>query len=242
MRYAYARDLDAYIRGVATGAPMLSESERIPPLDRDTEYVMLGLRLREGLDPKEFERRFRRRFNCFGPFLEQCRQNGYACEEEGRWHLTPKGFLVSNQIIGGHAGRPGPGQAPPGRRPPHGAISGWSCEKRGRRTRRLPVSFCFLQRVTRMAFTGQPLATSKARRSWAPSGLGLHHGHAALYRENPRHRCRAHAAADAPLCVHRYRHRSYRLSQPPSRKSRMSIPRLRRRDRAPYSRTGRRKP
>ena len=101
VRYAYARDLDAYIRGVATSAPMLSESERIPPLDRDTEYVMLGLRLREGLDPKEFERRFRRRFNCFVPFLEQCRQNGYACEEEGRWHLTPKGFLVSNQIIGG---------------------------------------------------------------------------------------------------------------------------------------------
>ena len=101
VRYAYARDLDAYIRGVATGAPMLSESERIPPLDRDTEYVMLGLRLRQGLDPKEFERRFRRRFNCFVPVLEQCRQNGYACEEEGRWHLTPKGFLVSNQIIGG---------------------------------------------------------------------------------------------------------------------------------------------
>lgn len=47
---------------------MLSESERIPPLDRDTEYVMLGLRLRQGLDPKEFERRFRRRFNCFVPF------------------------------------------------------------------------------------------------------------------------------------------------------------------------------
>ena len=22
-------------------------------------------------------------------------------EEDGRWHLTPKGFLVSNQIIGG---------------------------------------------------------------------------------------------------------------------------------------------
>ena len=101
VRYAYARDLDAYIRGVATGAPMLSESERIPPLDRDTEWVMLGLRLRQGLDPREFERRFRRRFQCFVPFLEQCRQNGYACEEEGRWRLTPRGFLVSNQIIGG---------------------------------------------------------------------------------------------------------------------------------------------
>ena len=25
----------------------------------------------------------------------------YAVQEEGRWHLTPKGFLVSNQVIGG---------------------------------------------------------------------------------------------------------------------------------------------
>ena len=48
-----------------------------------------------------FETRFRRRFSCFLPFLEQCRQAGYAVEEEGRWHLTPRGFLVSNQIIGG---------------------------------------------------------------------------------------------------------------------------------------------
>ena len=35
------------------------------------------------------------------PELERCRQAGYAVEEEdGRWHLTPQGFLVSNQIIG----------------------------------------------------------------------------------------------------------------------------------------------
>lgn len=26
---------------------------------------------------------------------------GYAVSENGVWHLTPKGFLVSNQIIGG---------------------------------------------------------------------------------------------------------------------------------------------
>ena len=101
VRYAYGRDLEGYIRGVQTHAPMLSESESIPPLDRDTEWLMLGLRTVQGLDPKVFERRFRRRFDCFRPFLEECRTAGYAVEEEGRWHLTPRGFLVSNQIIGG---------------------------------------------------------------------------------------------------------------------------------------------
>ena len=101
VRYAYERDLECYIRGVRQHTPMLSENERIPPLDRDTEWVMLGLRTTRGLDPKEFETRFRRRFSCFIPFLTQCEQAGYAVQADGRWHLTPKGFLVSNQIIGG---------------------------------------------------------------------------------------------------------------------------------------------
>ena len=70
MRYAYTKDLEGYIRGVRDHAPMLSESDRIPPLDRDTEWVMLGLRTTAGLDPKAFERRFRRRFTCFLPFLD----------------------------------------------------------------------------------------------------------------------------------------------------------------------------
>lgn len=102
VRYAYERDLEGYIQGVAEqGAPLLAENERIPALDRDTEWIMLGLRTVRGLEPTVFERRFRRRFNCFLPFLESCRQAGYAVQEEGRWHLTPRGFLVSNQIIGG---------------------------------------------------------------------------------------------------------------------------------------------
>ena len=101
VRYAYEKDLEGYIRGVRDHTPMLSENDRIPDLDRDTEWVMLGLRTVQGLDPREFQRRFRRRFDCFLPFLSQCVQAGYAVEEDGRWHLTPRGFLVSNQIIGG---------------------------------------------------------------------------------------------------------------------------------------------
>ena len=62
---------------------------------------MLGLRTVQGLDPRDYERRFRRRFDCFLPFLENCRKAGYAAQTDGRWHLTPEGFLLSNQIIGG---------------------------------------------------------------------------------------------------------------------------------------------
>jgi len=101
VRYAYERDLEGYIRGVRDHAPLLSESETIPPLERDTEWLMLRARTAMGLAPQEFEHRFRRRFTCFLPFLEQCRQAGYAVWEEDRWRLTPQGFLVSNQIIGG---------------------------------------------------------------------------------------------------------------------------------------------
>jgi oxygen-independent coproporphyrinogen-3 oxidase len=100
VRYAYEKDLEGYIRGVREHAPMLSENDRIPPMDRDVEWVMLGLRTVRGLDPADFENRFRRRFSLFLPFLTECQKAGYAVQEDGRWHLTPRGFLVSNQIIG----------------------------------------------------------------------------------------------------------------------------------------------
>ena len=101
VRYAYSRSLEDYIRGVKSHAPVFSENDRIPPMDRDVEWVMLGLRTTAGLDPKDFERRFRRRFDCFLPFLRNCQEAGYAVEREGCFALTPRGFLVSNQIIGG---------------------------------------------------------------------------------------------------------------------------------------------
>lgn len=100
VRYAYVRDLAVYCEGVETEGDILSENERIPSRARDTEYIMLGLRITHGISRQEFEYRFRLPFDPIQAVLERFEKSGHAALQSGRWHLTPEGFLVSNQIIG----------------------------------------------------------------------------------------------------------------------------------------------
>ncbi len=96
VRYAWARDLEAFLRG----EQVRSESQVMAEGDREGEWLMLFLRTVRGLDPADYEGRFGHSFRRFLPFLRRCEAAGYAVRTEGRWHLTPRGFLVSNQIIG----------------------------------------------------------------------------------------------------------------------------------------------
>ena len=96
VRYGYARDLEGYLRGEL----VLQESETLDADEREREYLMLRLRTVRGIEPKEFEYRFRQRFEPLADLLRQCAGQGLAAEDEQGWHLTPKGFLVSNRIIG----------------------------------------------------------------------------------------------------------------------------------------------
>jgi len=88
--------LDRYIAGEL----VLAESEHIPVSEREMEYIMLRLRTTEGMNIREFENRFRRRFDPLGARLEVYADHGLAQRTEQGWRLTPRGFLVSNQIIG----------------------------------------------------------------------------------------------------------------------------------------------
>lgn len=100
VRYAYVRDLDAYCAGVEEQGDILSENDRIPPRERDIEYIMLGLRITRGISRQEFEYRFRLPFGPVQEVLEGFEKTGHATLYGGRWRLTPAGFLLSNQIIG----------------------------------------------------------------------------------------------------------------------------------------------
>lgn len=99
-RYSFVRDLDAYIQGVLQGGDIIDESEIIPKRERCGEYLMLRLRTVQGINEQEYRSTY---FMDFAPLqarLEQFRAQGWAEQTDGRWHFTPKGFLLSNQLIG----------------------------------------------------------------------------------------------------------------------------------------------
>ena len=99
-RFTVIRDLEGYIQGIRFGGQVLQEVQEVPPRERAGEYLMMRLRTVSGLDPKEYEKRYLLPFAPLQTSLEQCRARGLAQKTyDGRWHLTPAGFLVSNSII-----------------------------------------------------------------------------------------------------------------------------------------------
>ena len=100
-RYSFVRDLDAYIRGVLEGGDIIDSSELIPQRERCGEYLMLRLRTTRGVDGQEYRNDY---FMDFAPLEARLREfaaQGWAEQTgEGRWRFTPRGFLVSNQLIG----------------------------------------------------------------------------------------------------------------------------------------------
>ena len=98
-RFKIIRDLRGYIEGIQDRGAVLEEVEEVPVRERAGEYLMLRLRTVNGIDKEEYEKRYLLPFKPLEHYLEQCRQKGHALGGEGRWRLTPEGFLVSNAIL-----------------------------------------------------------------------------------------------------------------------------------------------
>ncbi len=79
---------------VAEGHRNLSAEELIG------EAIFMGLRLNEGIDIHEFGERYgvnlRTRFGSdLKPYMEQ----GFLIDDDGRWSLSRKGMLLSNEVM-----------------------------------------------------------------------------------------------------------------------------------------------
>jgi len=99
-RFTAVRDLHSYCEGILTGGQVLREVEEIARRERAGEYLMMRLRLSSGLDPEEYEKRFLMSFAPLENAMIRYREKGLATKTyDGRWHLTPEGYLLSNDII-----------------------------------------------------------------------------------------------------------------------------------------------
>lgn len=96
VRFGQSRDMKAFLQGedITDYREILSEAEQ------EQEYIMLALRLSDGIGEADFARRFGRDFwHSYGdsciPFIE----GGFMNRGDGRVRLTERGFPVSNAII-----------------------------------------------------------------------------------------------------------------------------------------------
>ena len=102
LRYSYVRDRERYVRCVLGGqgsGDILDEYEKIGDFERASEYLMLGMRTMLGVSREEYTAIYNSSFDGIAAALDDYVRRGWAVEEDGRWHFTPSGFLISNTLI-----------------------------------------------------------------------------------------------------------------------------------------------
>jgi oxygen-independent coproporphyrinogen-3 oxidase len=96
VRFGQSRDLQGFLRG----EDITEFRDILTPADREAEYIMLSLRLSDGIGETEFARRFGRDFwHTYGDACIPFMTGGFLLRRDGRVRLTEKGFPVSNTII-----------------------------------------------------------------------------------------------------------------------------------------------
>lgn len=96
VRFGNSRDLFAYNEGRG----ILAESEEPTRRDRMNEYVMLRMRLCDGVSASAFEDRFGESFDeRFGRSLSRYLDGGFVCRRGDGYAFTPSGMYVSNTIL-----------------------------------------------------------------------------------------------------------------------------------------------
>lgn len=94
-RFAFARDLKAYIGG----EDIVQDEDEVPTFQRQGEYLMVRLRTADGVDFLDLEKRYNIDSTPYEEAFRGLMGNGLVAHQGTRWYLTEKGFLVSNSII-----------------------------------------------------------------------------------------------------------------------------------------------
>ena len=95
VRFAHSRDIDAYLRG----ENIIESSDTIAGEEAMDEYVMLGMRLADGINVEHFNAKFKTDFyERYGKVFEHFAPE-YVHIDRNTCRFTDKGMLVSNYIL-----------------------------------------------------------------------------------------------------------------------------------------------
>ena len=96
VRFGQSRDMEGFL----AGKDVTEFTEVLTPEDRMAEFIMLGLRLSDGIDEADFFSRFGVDFwHTYGSLCISFIEKGLMFRSEGRVRLTEAGFSVSNSIL-----------------------------------------------------------------------------------------------------------------------------------------------
>lgn len=101
VRYEAPRDTAGYIAAVAAGDfdALCQNAHTVSATEAREEYVMLRMRLFEGISEAEFSARFGATFESLYGDTERLQKNGLLTREKGRIAFTEAGMYVSNAIL-----------------------------------------------------------------------------------------------------------------------------------------------
>lgn len=100
VRLANTDDIDCYISCLSSGKMAYNNKESLDIGQKETEYIMLKLRLKNGFEIKEYERLFGRDFlKFFSTPLKKLQKAGLVSFSDGHFHATDKGFDLQNSIV-----------------------------------------------------------------------------------------------------------------------------------------------
>ncbi|MBE6658459.1 MAG: radical SAM family heme chaperone HemW [Ruminococcaceae bacterium] len=104
-RFSLRRSLAQYCKlletkGTTIPSSLLDESYVVDRKEEVAEYLMLRLRLKEGISTDDFRAHFGADFDeIFGRKLRIYIENGFMTHENGHYAFTPQGMFVSNEIL-----------------------------------------------------------------------------------------------------------------------------------------------
>ena len=101
-RYFYEDNVDNYINDLmcVDKCPTKHYEEKTSLKENSKdEYVMLKMRLSDGINVNEYKQKFGCEFIVDYPRILDYIENGYVKVENEEYSFTPKGFFVSNYIL-----------------------------------------------------------------------------------------------------------------------------------------------